>query len=94
MNRQYSPVPLIIVILAALVIFMVTSCKPDNYKDPHRDTSAHRYELDNTVENFDKNYKVFTLEGCEYILVGVGNTRWGSHKGNCKNQIHKQNASN
>lgn len=94
MNRQNSPVPLIIIILAALVIFMVTSCKPDNYKDPHQNTSANRYELDSTSEYSDKIYTTYTLEGCEYIAVGYGNNRWGSHKGNCTNQIHKENASN
>jgi hypothetical protein len=82
-------------LLSILVgLLVVIGCKPDNYKDPHQDTSATRYELDNDTEYYDKNYKVFTLEGCEYILVGVGNTRWGSHKGNCKNSIHKENASN
>ena len=94
MNRQNSPIPLIIVILAALVIFMVTSCKPDNYKDPHQNTSANRYELDSTSKYYDQRYRVYTLEGCEYIKVDVGNTTWGSHKGNCKNPIHKENASN
>jgi hypothetical protein len=89
MNRQYSPVPLIIVILAALVIFMVTSCKPDNYKDPHQNTSASRYELDSTSKYYDQRYRVYTLEGCEYIVAGSGSSRWGSHKGNCKNPIHE-----
>jgi hypothetical protein len=46
-------------------------------------------ELDNTSQYYDQNYKVYTLEGCEYIVVGVGKTQWGSHKGNCKNPIHK-----
>ena len=94
MNRQNTPIPLIIIILAALVIFMVTSCKPENYKDPHQNTSASRYELDSTSKYYDQHYRVYTLEGCEYIKVDVGNTTWGSHKGNCKNPIHKENASN
>ena len=89
MNRQYSPIPLIIIILAALVIFMVTSCKPENYKDPHQNTSASRYELDSTSEYSDRIYTTYTLEGCEYIVVGYGNNKWGSHKGNCKNPIHE-----
>jgi hypothetical protein len=45
-------------------------------------------ELDNTSEYYDQNYKVYTLEGCEYVVGGVGKTQWGSHKGNCKNPIH------
>ncbi len=94
MNKQISPIPLIIVILVALVIFVVTSCKPDNYKDPHQNTSASRYELSSTSEYSDRIYTTYTLEGCEYIVVGYGNNKWGSHKGNCKNIIHKQNESN
>jgi hypothetical protein len=52
---------------------------------------SKRMELDSTSQYYDQNYKVYTLEGCEYIVVGYGNTRWGSHKGNCKNPIHNGN---
>jgi hypothetical protein len=51
--------------------------------------NLHRMELDSNSKYYDQNYRVYTLEGCEYILVGIGNNRWGSHKGNCKNPIHK-----
>lgn len=82
-------------LLSILVgLLVVIGCKPDNYKDPHQDYSAHCYELDSTSQYFDRDYRVYTLEGCEYILVGAGNFQWGSHKGNCKNPIHKENASN
>jgi len=33
----------------------------------------------------------FTYEGCEYVRIGFGERAWGSHKGNCKNPIHKIN---
>lgn len=36
----------------------------------------------------DVNYKVYEIEGCEYIVMGYGDSKWGSHKGNCKNPIH------
>jgi hypothetical protein len=55
---------------------------------------SKRMELDSTSRYSDQNYKVYTLEGCEYVVVGYGKERWGSHKGNCKNSIHKENASN
>lgn len=45
-------------------------------------------ELDNKSQYYDQHYKVYTLEGCEYIVVNYGNMQWGSHKGNCKNPIH------
>jgi hypothetical protein len=50
----------------------------------------NRLELDSTSNYYDQNYRVYTLEGCEYIVVVYGNQRWGSHKGNCKNHINSQ----
>jgi hypothetical protein len=47
-------------------------------------------KLDSTSMYQDQNYKVYTLEGCEYIKVGFGRDAWGSHKGNCKNPIHQK----
>jgi hypothetical protein len=47
-------------------------------------------ELDSTSQYYDQNYKVYTLEGCEYIVAGYGKDRWGSHKGTCKNPIHSK----
>lgn len=87
MNRKN--IPLFLLILAALVIFMVTSCKKADSHSMFNDTSAHRYELDSTSQYSDRDYRVYTLEGCEYILVGQGNFQWGSHKGNCTNPIHE-----
>jgi hypothetical protein len=51
---------------------------------------SKRLELDSTSMYLDQNYKVYTLEGCEYIVVGYSQLRWGSHKGNCKNPIHSK----
>lgn len=94
MNRKNAP--LLILILAALVIFMATSCKPENYEkyDLNSPSTSGRYELDSTSQYFDRQYRIYTLEGCEYIVIGSGRSQWGSHKGNCKNPIHKENASN
>jgi hypothetical protein len=51
-------------------------------------------ELDSNSQYYDHNYRVYTLEGCEYIVVDFGNSKWGSHKGNCKNPIHQKETSN
>lgn len=75
------------------ILFLINFCiiaSSCNTKD--RGTKApqsKRLELDTTSQYYDQQYKVYTLEGCEYIVVGIGNNRWGSHKGNCKNPIHK-----
>jgi hypothetical protein len=88
MNRKNTP--LLILIFVALVIFMLTSCG-EAPRNASPQPNPHRMELDNSSKYYDQNYKVYTLEGCEYIVVGVGKMQWGSHKGNCKNPIHKEN---
>jgi hypothetical protein len=40
--------------------------------------------------NFYNSYREYSLEGCQYIVVGFGNQRWGTHKGNCSNPIHNK----
>jgi hypothetical protein len=72
-------------ILSVLIgLLVVLGCADTDKKQKN----PHRIELSTESKNYDQNYKVYTLEGCEYILVGAGNNRWGSHKGNCKNPIH------
>ena len=53
-------------------------------------SESKRFELDSMSQYFDRRYEVYTLEGCEYIVAGVGKYQWGSHKGNCKNPIHQK----
>lgn len=36
------------------------------------------------------NVTEYTYQKCEYIKVGIGTRAWGTHKGNCKNPIHKK----
>jgi hypothetical protein len=46
-------------------------------------------ELTKDSENYYNRVMEYNYEGCEYIRVGYGKSIWGSHKGNCKNPIHK-----
>jgi CO dehydrogenase/acetyl-CoA synthase alpha subunit len=68
----------VLVIVVGLLV--VIGCADSSKQKPN----PHKMEL----EYLDQNYRVYTLEGCEYIVVGNGTGRWGSHKGNCKNPIH------
>ena len=70
-----------------LLVLSLASCVGPEAKTSNM-VNPRRMELDNSSKYYDLNYRVYTLEGCEYILVGAGNNRWGSHKGNCKNPIH------
>jgi hypothetical protein len=42
-----------------------------------------------TVLSDVKSVEVMVYDSCEYVVVGHGTRAWGSHKGNCKNPIHK-----
>jgi len=71
-------------ILIILVALLTVGCANETRQTP----DPHKLELYNGSTYYDQNYKIYTLEGCEYVVVAVGNSRWGSHKGNCKNPIH------
>jgi hypothetical protein len=71
--------------LTALLI-LISSCEDERPRAKAPETK--RMELDSTSQYYDQQYRVYTLEGCEYLVVGYGNLRWGAHKGNCKNPIH------
>lgn len=75
-------------IFIMILATFLTGCD-DPKKHPEM-PNPHRLELDNSSKYYDQNYNVYMLEGCEYIVVGVGQTRWGSHKGNCSNPIHSK----
>ena len=79
-------------IIAILSLFVLSSCVENgNAKDPLAvEAEARSTKLDNKSEYYDKQYRIYTLEGCEYIVVGSGSSKWGSHKGNCKNPIHSR----
>jgi len=66
---------------------LITSC---NNRQLQPAPESKRLELDSSSQYQDQHYRVYTLEGCQYIVVGYGKTRWGSHKGNCSNDIHKR----
>ena len=69
-----------------LLAINISSC---NEERGQKAPKSKRMELDSTSKYYDQNYRVYTLEGCEYIVSGYGDSKWGSHKGNCKNPIHK-----
>ncbi len=78
-----------IIITFAVSAILFYSCGQRNSSHETAPTSR-RLELDTATIYYDQQYKVYTLEGCEYIVVDHGDRKWGSHKGTCKNPIHKQ----
>jgi len=83
--KKFDFIPFLIIVSFVIVSFF-TGC--DDGRHAPKAPQSKRLELDSTSRYYDQNYKIYTLEGCEYVVVGYGNQRWGSHKGNCKNPIH------
>lgn len=80
---------LIFVVILGLIIGMfLVSC--ENLNDPTPKTPKEQNELSKNAENYQLNVREYRYESCEYIVVDVGSSKWGSHKGNCKNPIHKK----
>ena len=75
-------------VLIALSLF-ISSCGHMNDDQSKKPSNPEVIPLDNTSETYHEQYKIYTLEGCEYVVVGCAGSRWGSHKGNCSNPIHK-----
>jgi hypothetical protein len=75
-------------IILSVVLLGLHSCA---FEDKNTKRHSPVKYLDKSSPNYDKQYEIYILDGCEYIVVGVGNTNWGSHKGDCKNPIHIHN---
>ena len=73
--------------LSLISLFLVAFSGCDENRGPKAPQSK-RMEIDTLSQYSDQYYRVYTLEGCEYIIYGTGSNRWGSHKGNCKNTFH------
>jgi hypothetical protein len=88
-------IAILIIILSMILMVVLSGCNFDMKKKPEPNTVSQPVEikqLGTSTENYDRYYQIYTLEGCEYIVVSPGNSHftWGTHKGNCKNPIHEK----
>lgn len=81
--------PVIISFAISVILFCIFGSCGQKENRPNAPIEK-RMSLDSSSLYQDENYKVYTLEGCEYIVYGYGDSRWGTHKGNCKNHIHEE----
>lgn len=77
------------IIIFSAVLFGVHSCDSKKEKDAHQRVPIKT--LEKSSHDYTRQYEIYTLDGCEYIVVGLGGNRWGSHKGDCKSPIHLTN---
>ena len=82
------------IILLSLTSLTMFSCSymDANRQEPKEPTPTVETSVAELTKNSNSynNYEEYSLEGCQYIVVGSGTDRWGSHKGNCSNPIHKK----
>ena len=95
MKRLSTVVLLIIVSMIFMTLISGCDINERFKKKPEPNTVSQPVEikqLGTSVEQYDRYYQIYTLEGCEYIVVSPGNSHftWGTHKGNCKNPIHEK----
>ena len=74
------------IITTSLILLLLNACQ--SRQQSIKDSQSR--ELDSTSIYSNRNFTIYTLDSCQYIVVGIGNTSWGSHKGDCTNPIHKQ----
>jgi hypothetical protein len=76
----------------AMLALIMGSC--DQMNANRQEPKAPTPTVETSVAELTKNsnsynkYEEYSLEGCQYIVVGFGKERWGSHKGNCSSPIH------
>ena len=77
------------VITVIFSLLLMASCQ--SIEERQEAIKANRStKLDSTSSNYELRYRIMALDDCQYILVGSGHNRWGSHKGDCPNPIHQQ----
>ena len=73
-------------IIFSITIFFLYSCGSNN-----EDTTTLNYkkEQDYYQKMLDNSHVVKDKDGCEYIIYSSNSRAFMSHKGTCKNTIHK-----
>lgn len=69
-----------VLLLVSVIAILFVSCEEE--KDGHQEPERIQVDSSSTV------YRIYVLDGCEYVCFGVNERRWGGHKGDCKNPIH------
>ena len=77
------------IITTSLILILLNACQSEQERQQSiKDTQST--VLDSTSTDYRKQFTIYTLDSCQYVVVGIGNSRWGSHKGDCTNPIHNK----
>jgi hypothetical protein len=79
--KNPKPLSLIMVLFLVVVIALLfVSCEDE----PKTSQEPERIDVDSS----STVYRIYVLDGCEYVCFGINERRWGGHKGDCQNPIH------
>ncbi len=77
------------IITTSLILLLLNACQSEQERQQSIKDNQSTV-LDSTSTNEYKQFKIYTLDNCQYVVVGIGTGRWGSHKGDCTNPIHNK----
>jgi hypothetical protein len=69
-------------LLTATMLMVLASCEGPNVEPK---STTYRIGI-----SFGREIEVYELEGCEYFYLQYDRSASLTHKGNCKNPIHRQ----
>ena len=77
------------IITTSLILLLLNACQSEQERQELiKDTQST--VLDSTSSDYRKQFTIYTLDSCQYIVIGHGDYAWGSHKGDCTNPIHNK----
>ena len=88
--KKLSLLGVVVLIILVTVIIGITILSYKNESTKKPEVVHEIKKLSTSSEKYDIYYEIYTLEGCEYIVIPGSYFTWGTHKGNCKNPIHKK----
>lgn len=80
------------VFVYALIVLTYVSCKETKKLDKPQNILVFNTKIMGNVYEVESEYKVVSIDSCEYIVGWVGDKHGGPymvHKGNCSNKKHK-----
>ena len=77
------------IITTSLILLLLNACQSEQERQQSIKDNQSKM-LDSTSTDYYKQFKIYTLDNCQYVVVGIGTGRWGSHKGDCTNPIHNK----
>jgi len=76
-------IPLVSIVLFLSVVGIILILRYENEYQQKKDILPKE-----PIKELQEDYKTYTIDQCEYIVVGKGQYRWGTHKGDCHNINH------